>query len=311
MSFVEKFKIPYAESLDWENQIGQFEITRLNLCGNVITKKSSVFEHKFKIQLKSGFMSDIEGQFIRDVVDMGFMDCICVKEKGHTGPCSAIPYLPKGKDKISKGIEQKLKDSLTNPGDDPKKGANRSHSRNFPLAHDKETRPLWYEYNKKTNFLKENENAVLRLSMVSSKYMMALAFIDIFACIYHSKGAKGYLDINPNFEKILKTRWEELKDLYATKKIKIYDDNDCLQDPILHQTIEIDWYGKGGEDLKGIQFGHVDPVSEEKFQTRPGNVLPLTRETNLNQSSASLYDVMNRMREAVRKQDAWESMHTK
>jgi hypothetical protein len=228
-------------------------------------------------------------------------------EKGHSGSCSAIPYLPNGKDKITNGIIQKLKDSFTNPGDDPNKGANRSHKRNFPLAHDKETRSEWYKWNKETGFKKENQNAVLRLNMVATGYMMGLAFIDIYSCILHSKGSEKYLDVSPKFRQVLDQRWDELKKLYAEKHIKIYNDNDYLQDPILWETIEIDWYGKGGEDLKGIQFGHVEPVSEVRWMTRPGNVLPITRETNLNQSSASLYSVMDRMRLSVRKQDQWES----
>jgi len=306
-SFVEKFKIPYAESLVWDNTVGRPSIERLGLCGKNIDSNSSVYDHKFKVQKDSGFMSEDEGIYLTEAVKGGFMNCVCVKEQNHTGACSPNPYLPKGTDKISKGIEQKLKDPLTNPGDDPNKGANRSHKRNFPLAHDKETRSDWYKWNKENGFKQEHQNAVLRLVMVASGHMMSLAFIDIYACVLHSKGSEKYLDINPKFRNILEQRWAELKELYAEKHIKIYDENDYLQDPILWETIEIDWYGKGGEDLKGIQFGHVEPVSEGKFMTRPGNVLPITRETNLNQSSASLYSVMDRMRTSVRKQDQWEN----
>lgn len=307
MSFVEKFKIPYTESVEWDKTVGRPTIERLGLCGKDIESRSSVYDHKFEVQKKSGFMTDDEGKYIADVVKNGFMNCICVMEKGHHGSCSATPYIPKGKNKIINGIVQKLKDPLTNPGDDPNKGANRSHKRNFPLAHDKETRSEWYKWNKETGFKNENQNAVLRLNMLATGCMMGLAFIDIYACILHSKGSEKYLDISSRFREILEQRWNELKELYAKKHIKIYDDNDYLQDPILWETIEIDWYGKGGEDLKGIQFGHVEPVSEEKWMTRSGNVLPITRETNLNQSSASLYNVMDRMRVSVRKQDHWES----
>jgi len=307
MSFVEKFKIPYTESVEWDRTVGRPEMERLGLCGKTVASKSKVHKHKFDRQIASGFMTEDEGRFIQSIVDAGFMNCVCTKEHGHKGRCSATPYLPKGKDVISKGIRQKLTDPLTNPGDDPNKGANRSHKRNFPLAHDKETRAEWYKWNKENGFKKENQNAVLRLNMVSSSYMMALAFIDMYSYVLHNKDSDPYIkDITPKFRDILKQRWSELKELFAHKHIKIYDDNDCLQDPILWETIQIEWYGKGGEDLKGIQFGHVEPVSEEFYATRPGNVLPITRETNLNQSSASLYSVMDRMRESVRKQDIWE-----
>jgi len=299
--------VPYNNSVEWDRTIGKPEIKRLGLCGEIITCKSKVYEHKLTNQITSGFMSKDEGHFIQSIVDDGFMNCVCTKEYAHKGKCSAKPYLPKGKDSVSTGITQKLTDPLTNPGDDPKKGANRSHKRNFPIAHDKETRAEWYKWNKENGFKKENMNAVLRLNMVSSSYMMALAFIDMYSLVSHTKDSEHYINnFTSEFGDILKQRWTELKELYAHKKIRIYDDNDYLQDPILWETIQIEWYGKGGEDLKGIQFGHVEPVSEEYWATRPGNVLPITRETNLNQSSASLYTVMDRMRTSVRKQNSWE-----
>jgi hypothetical protein len=307
LSILDNFKIPFAESCEWDKNVGTIEISRLNLCGKTIRSKGNVYQHKKDMLLESGFLSSNDYLWLTENIEEPmWMSTYCVKEAGHTGPCSCNPYLPKGKDKISKGIEQKLKDPLTNPGDDPKKGANRSHKRNFPLAFDKNERARWYEYNKETGFRKELSNIALRLPMVSSPLMMGLAYIDMFACIWHSKDARQHLEVPTEFETILHHRWQELKEFYASKRLRIYNDNDQLQDPILWETIEVDWYGKGHEDLKGIQFGHVDPISEDKWMTRPYNVLPITRETNLNQSSASLYDVMNRMRESVRLQDAWE-----
>ena len=307
MSILNSFKVPFAEASHWDKTVGTFEGGRLGLCCNTVKGKGNVYQHKKDMLLESGFITQDDYEWLTAAIeDNHWMDTICVREAGHKGRCSCNPYLPKGKDKISKGIEQKLKDPLTNPGDDPNKGANRSHKRNFPLAFDKNDRARWYEYNKETGFRKELQNIALRLPMVSSPYMMALAYIDMFACIWYSKDSRQYLEIPKNFEKILDQRWKELKDFYAGKKLKIYNDNDQLQDPILWETIEIDWYGKGHEDLKGIQFGHVDPIREDQWMTRPNNVLPITRETNLNQSSASLYDVMDRMRTSVRLQDAWE-----
>ena len=307
MSILNSFKVPFEESREWDEKVGTVEIRRLNLCGKLVKSKGNVYQHKKDMLLESGFITNNDYQWLTDNIESDqWMNTYCVKEAGHKGACSCNPYLPKGKDKVSKGIEQKLKDPLTNPGDDPNKGANRSHKRNFPLAFDKNDRARWYEYNKETGFRKELQNIALRLPMVSSPLMMALAYIDMFACIWYSKDSRQYLDVTPEFESILDQRWKELKQFYAGKKLKIYNDNDQLQDPILWETIEIDWYGKGHEDLKGIQFGHVDPIREDMWMTRPNNVLPITRETNLNQSSASLYDVMDRMRTSVRLQDAWE-----
>ena len=61
-------------------------------------------------------------------------------------------------------------------------------------------------------------------------------------------------------------------------------------------TIEPEWYriqdisdDKG--DLRQVQFGHVDPIRSDKYQTRGGNILPLTRSGNLLQSNSHVKDV--------------------
>jgi hypothetical protein len=308
MSFVDKFKIPYVDGVEWDKTVGKPMVSRLGLCGNRIPSKSKAYHDKKSYLAEAKFLDTNDIQWYKENIDStNWMDTICVREKGHLGKCKCEPYLPSGNDKISNGITQKLKDPLTNPGDDPDKGANRSHKRIFPLAFDKETRASWYEYNKSTGFLEQNQNIALRLPMVCTGLMAGLAYIDMYACILNSKGSDQYLDIPESFRNILSIRWEELKKLFEAKKIKIYDQDGFLQDPILWETIQIDWYGNGASDLKGIQFGHVDPIREDKWMTRPGNVLPITRETNLNQSSASLYDVMDRMRRSVQLQNNWEN----
>jgi len=308
MSFIDKFKIPYTDGVEWDKTIGKPLLESLGLCGKLIPSKSKVYFDKKNYLCEAKFLDDKGMTWLEKNIDStNWMSTICTREKSHTEKCNCSPYLPPGDDKISSGITQKLTDPLTNPGDDPNKGANRSHKRIFPLAFDKETRSSWYEYNKKTGFLKQNQNIALRLPMVCTGYMAGLAYIDMYACILNSKDSSQYLNIPPVFRQILVKRWEELKKLFEEKKIKIYDQDGFLQDPMLWETIQIDWYGDGASDLKGIQFGHVDPIRDDKWMTRPGNVLPITRETNLNQSSASLYDVMDRMRRSVRLQDNWEN----
>jgi hypothetical protein len=133
--------------------------------------------------------------------------------------------------------------------------------------------------------------------------MMALAYLDMYAMIMRVPLAEAYLEPTAAFKKILDQRWQELKTFYQSKELIIYTEDDCLQDPIQHSAIKLEQFGQGHTDLMGIQFGHVEPISEEKWMTRPFNVLPLTRKTNLIQSNDSLYNVLNDMARCVKNQD--------
>jgi hypothetical protein len=148
-----------------------------------------------------------------------------------------------------------------------------------------------------------NRNLGIRLAMGSTRYMMALAYLDMYAMIMRVPLAEAHLEPTAAFKKILDQRWQELKTFYQSKELIIYTEDDCLQDPIQHSAIKLEQFGQGHTDLMGIQFGHVEPISEEKWMTRPFNVLPLTRKTNLIQSNDSLYNVLNDMARYVKNQD--------
>lgn len=300
-SFVERFKIPYNESVEWDQTVGKPEIERLGLCGKTISSRGSEHTRRKESLINLGFLTEQESNFLEDVNQDGFQDSICMKEAGHQGPCSKAPYKPKGVDKTTKGIIQKITDPFNNPGGDPNPLQNRGGSRNGLIQLDNASEKLIRQKNKTIGIRPENKNLGIRLAMGGSKYMMALAYLDMMACIYNVKGAKGLFKFPPAFEKIVQQRWQELKDYYFEKELPIFDDHDNLQDPILSVTVDIDWFGKGHEDLMGIQFGHVDPISEEKWMTRPFNVLPITRKTNLIQSNDSLFNVMLNMYNYVSK----------
>lgn len=295
MSFVEKFKIPYFESRQWDIEVGIPEIDRLKLCGKLIPSRGTEHTRRKQSLINLGYLTENESSFLEEINIEGFQDCVCMKERNHQGPCSKTPYKPIGSDKTVKGIIQKITDPFNNPGGDPNPLQNRGGSRNGLIQLDNLTEKSIRQKNKDIGIKEENKNLGIRLSMGSSKYMMALAYLDMVACVYHVKDAKKLFDLPHGFEKIVEQRWEELKLYYDSKRLPIFNNNNFLQDPILQIPIELDWFGKGHEDLMGVQFGHVDPISENKWMTRPLNVLPITRKSNLIQSNDSLYNVMLNM----------------
>lgn len=300
-SFVNAFKIPYIESLDWDKNTGKQEIGRLGICGKNIESRGTEHIRRKQSLINLGFLTAADSAELEEIHQSGFQDGICMKEAGHSGPCSKTPYKIKGKDKISKGILQKITDPFNNPGGDPNPLQNRGGSRNGLIQLSNEYEKLIRQKNKHIGIKAENCNLGIRLSMGASKYMMGLAYLDMMACVYNVKGAKELFDFSIDFKKIVEQRWEDLKKYYDLHQLPIFDKEGYLQDPILGITIQLDWFGKGHEDLMGIQFGHVDPISEEKWMTRPFNVLPLTRKTNLIQSNDSLYNVMINMYSMVTK----------
>ncbi len=300
-SFIEKFKIPYNESVEWDRTVGRPEVERLGLCGKIIPSRGTEHIRRKQSLRNLGYLTEEGSTYLDKVREDGFQDCICMKEKGHDGPCAKTPYKPKGVDKITKGIIQKITDPHNNPGGDPNCLQNRGGSRNGDIQLDSVNEKLIRKTNKEIGVKPENCNLGIRLAMGASKYMMALAYLDMMACIYNVKDAKSLFNFPSAFEKIVQQRWKELKDYYNEKRLPIFDSNDNFQDPILGITIDIDWFGKGHEDLMGIQFGHVDPINEDKWMTRPFNVLPITRKTNLIQSNDSLFNVMLNMYDCVSK----------
>jgi hypothetical protein len=304
--FVEHFKTPYNESVEWDRTIGIPETARLGLCGKNIEGSGTAFERRLDSLKNLGFLTEEDGRYLGQVYTSKFCDKICIKESGHSGACQSTPYGARNtvNDKINTGINQKITDPFSNPGGDPNPLQNRGGSRNGLIQLDNSTEKAIRQRNKNIGIKKENTNLGIRLAMGSSKYMMALAYIDMYAMVMRVPSIEEYLNPPAAFKSILDTRWQELKEYYQNKGLFIYTTDDHLQDPILHSPIQLEQFGQGHTDLMGIQFGHVEPISEERWMTRPFNVLPLTRKTNLIQSNDSLYNVLDNMRQCISNQDS-------
>jgi hypothetical protein len=231
MSFIDKFKIPYTNGIEWDNVVGKTELQRLGCCGKeIIAKQKKQYKTRISKLIESKELTQDEGNWLISVEQTGFQNSICIKEKNHKGRCSNVPYLPKeykfgktpkdGRDplKVSiNGMIAKIKDPINNPGGNPCPLQNRGGSRNNLTMLDKDTEKRLRQFAKNKRKEKYYVNLGIRLSMGATKYMIATAVIDMYTMIYFTKGVQDVFNGVPeNFKKILNQRWEELK----TQKLK-------------------------------------------------------------------------------------------
>ena len=95
-----------------------------------------------------------------------------------------------------------------------------------------------------------------------------------------------------DIEEKLILRSPEIVKEFEEQNIYIVDKDGYLCDPVLGLTIEKKWYNIDDKrDPNQIQFGHVNPLQSDKYMTRGGNVLPITRRGNLIQSDTPLSKV--------------------
>lgn len=290
MSFVEKFKIPYNESVEWDRTVGKPEIERLDLCGRVLPDQGKEYLRRGASLVKNlDACTQEEWNWLHDEVytKQQFCDTVCVKEKGHTGDCSFTPYRP---------VEFKgevLKGAWSHEGADKNPYCNRGARRNCLTMFDSETEKLLRQKNKEMGLKSENLNLGIVLSKGASKYMCGLAHIDILAVSFHISDAEVTFKTFPDtFKDILKTRWKELVTFYESKYMIIENKEGKYQDPMDWDTpVTINSFG-GGRGPNQMEFGHIDPVSEQEWKTRPNNVLPLFRRTNLMQSNNSVKETL-------------------
>jgi hypothetical protein len=303
--FVDLFKIPFNDGIEYDNNTGRPELQRLGCCcKEIVAKRKTQYKIRMKKLIEANALTQEDSDWLTKIEQEGFQNSICIKEKNHKGRCSRVPYLPKefkfgktpkeNRDPFKVGVNgiiAKIKDPVNNPGGDPCPLQNRGGSRNNITMLDKNTEKQLRQYAKDKRKEKYYVNLGIRLSMGATKYMIATAVLDMFTMIYFTKDAKGIFEIPKNFENILKQRWEELKNHHLNDGLIIFDRYNNLQDPVDHRTIDIKDYGVGHTDLRGIQFGHIKPIREDKWMSRGGNVMPLPRGSNLKQSNSDLKDV--------------------
>lgn len=290
MSFVEKFRVPYAESQLWDREQGQPQLARLGLCGQIIPDRGREYQRRLQsLAVNLSRITSEESQWLIQEVreNQQFTASVCVRERGHSGPCKKDPYIPR----LIEG--EVLKGPWAHEGADPNPLQNRGGSRNGLIQLDAQTVSEIRQQNKQMGVKAENCNLGINLNKGASKYMSALAHLDMISIAYHIEGAEPLFDSVPDqYKQIMDQRWRELKDHYYQHQIRIFDDQDHYQDPFTFKTVRLTQFGTREPLLERMQFGHVTPVNEQRWETRPFNVLPLTRWSNLMQSSASVPETM-------------------
>ena len=165
-SFIERFKVPYNESIEWDKTVGLPEIQRLGLCGNIIKDRGKEYVRRLD-SLKNNLnrITQNEVDWLLDEVHnkSQFTASVCVKEKGHSGPCSKAPYIPAA-------IEgEVLKAPWAHEGADPNPLQNRGGSRNGLIQLSQEDVKDIRQQNKDIGIKTENCNLGINLNKGGSK----------------------------------------------------------------------------------------------------------------------------------------------
>ena len=203
----------------------------------------------------------------------------CCLPKGHKGKCKH-----KFESFFGELFQLKLSDCSQAPGNDDIFYKNRT-SRNFPIQVTKD------QYTKLNAKYKWKGNVLLKagvpLEFASTSYLIATAYFDFAAILMLQKDIVH--ELPKDIEEKLKERSQQIVEEFENQGIIITDDNGQLCCPVLGCTIEADWYGTDDKSSPNqIQFGHVHPLKSDKYMTRGGNIIPITRNGNLMQSDKTI-----------------------
>ena len=213
---------------------------------------------------------------------------ICCLPKGHSGKCrSTLAGF------FTDKFANKIKDCNTAPGADDVLFKNRC-KRTFPVQITKrQESELRSEYNLKQRV---KLKAGIPLENAGTSFTVATAEFDFAALLLMQKGVTFTMPADVH-DKLLIHAFRLVKE-YHKRGIYIAKDG-YLCDPILGDILEPEWYTIDDDRSPyQIQFGHVTPLSDSKYMTRGGNILPLTRRSNLIQSDTPLDEIAPILKQA-------------
>ncbi len=217
---------------------------------------------------------------------------LCCLPKDHEGKCSGS-----FEKFFAKQFANKIKDCATTPGDDDILFKNRAR-RTFPIQVSKaQYRQLNQEHKWKGN--NQKLKAAVPLEHGGTPFTVATAQFD-FACLLLLQ--KGVIHNLP--ESVLPTMENRAREIVArlrSERIFITNSTGYLCDAVVGYTLEPEWYSieeDSGSNPNQIQFGHINPISANKYMTRGMNVIPITRRGNIIQSDNPLSEVHLFIKEA-------------
>jgi hypothetical protein len=232
----------------------------------------------------------------------------CTLPKGHSGPCSCNLS-----GFFTDRFAGKIRDCHMAP---PGKGTNidilaNRHYRNEGCQIDRVIAqeivevhcPFLKDLPKKQTNGEKKVGAFVPIENGSTGFMIASATFDMVALMTRQEGIEYKNEFHPD----VLTKYEEHAEYLITHyktvhNMTIADSSGYLCDPWSLERIKANQYKtKSNYDFGQIQFGHVFPISHERYMTRGLNVLPITRETNAAQNKRSFPEFVQRQKELAAK----------
>ena len=224
------------------------------------------------------YMSEKDVSFYRYFYN-NYSSPLCFLPKGHSGKCSCSYNKF-----FSENFANKIKDCDTTPGNDDILYKNRAR-RIFPIQVNKNQYTILNaKYSWKAMNIKMK--AGIPVEFGGTNFTIATAHFDFASILLLQKGIEHKLPEDIEFK--LLTRSQDIVDEFLAQDINIVDGNGQLCCPVLGCTIEPEWYKTDDKNPNQVQFGHVEPIRADKYMTRGGNVIPITRNGNLMQSDKSI-----------------------
>lgn len=283
MFVTEDLKSAVAEAQQFENEdVIYHESMCLKPTSGGVKEKTFIEA----LQAAEKYMSEEDIAFYRDCFNKN-RKSRCVLPKGHKGRCRCT-YERFFDDKFAK----KIHDCIQAAGNSDTLFKNRCH-RAFPIQVTKEQ---YRVLNKKYKWKEKIKlKAAMPTEFGSTPFIIATAIFDFTAILMLQKGIEHKLPEDIEYK--LLDRAQDIVVEFKEQGIRIVDENGHLRCPIIQRTIQPEWYDNRDDDFQ-IQFGHVNPVRSDKYMTRGGNLLPITRAGNtmqLNRTIPETYDYIQEM----------------
>jgi hypothetical protein len=174
------------------------------------------------------------------------------------------------------------------PGDDDIIYKNRI-SRIFPIQISNSK-----EFELKNTFHLKSRGVKLKSAIAiknsSTPFLVATAEIDIASFILQIDSENR---IPTEIKTFLNEHYKNLVEHYKNQDIFITNRENNLCCPVYGHTILPDHFDKNSGGYQ-VQFGHVEPVSNNRYMTRGKNIVLISRNGNLMQTDDSLRDIRHK-----------------
>ena len=272
------------------------------ICGKYM-KGTGVTATNFNEKLKrlKPYLSEEDIVYYRNFYDKHSKG-VCCLPKGHSGSCKH-----KLDSFIIGSIKLKIADCYQVAGNDYTLFANRS-ARYFPILVNKyrcaELNEKFEWSIKNLAFTPEHPKgfaSAVPVEYGATGYITATAYFDFAAILMLQKGIKH--KFSKEIESKLLDRAKDIVKEFKQQGIRIVRDG-YLCCPVEQKIIEPEWYKKNSKDER-VQFGHVVPLKSDKFMTRGGNLVPITKTGNSTQGDRTIPEVMEASRKRYMEYEAW------